>query len=571
MNLLCKIFFVLLLLASNILYAQLPNNIGFENGNFDGWETSIGTRNRTPGSTDIMDPPGTPVYGRHTIFDATYNKNQVDPYGDFPVVCPNGSKYSIKLGNDVPAGKMQRVSYTFKVPKNVTRYSIIFNYAVVIEDPNHRVEEQPFFSAKVYNVSAGNYVTCPSLDFSPQSGIPGFDKSDITRATANPGGPAPIYYKDWSTAMIDLTNYTGETIRLEFTAEDCKPSGHFGYAYLDVDEVLSLKPINGNVFCSNQTQTTLIGPSGFEEYMWYKDNDTTKPGIPGQNITVPAVDGDKYMLHIIPYLNLGCEDDLYITLQKLAEPFNLVVDPKVYGCNGTGFDLTAASITAGSSTMRFSYYKKDGDGFEYLPNPDKVLTSGTYYIRGTNEGGCTDILPIEVILTNPEITITQPLPVRYPTKVDLSTTFTHIAGVNYNYFTDAATTIPMVDFSVNVSGTYYVKATSGIGCSVVVPVKVIVNPPPPYTIEASNTFTPNGDGINDNFSIKTTGYVTLTLLRIFNRYGQLVFTTRSINDKWTGANGGGTLPEGTYYWVFEGTDDYFHTPVKQASSITIVR
>ncbi|RZA03241.1 MAG: gliding motility-associated C-terminal domain-containing protein [Sphingobacteriaceae bacterium] len=570
MNRLCKICFFLLFFASTNVLAQLPNNIGFEKGNFDGWETSIGTRNRTAGSIDIMDPPSNPVNGRHTIFDATYNKNMLDTYGGFPVVCPNGSRYSIKLGNDNPAGKMQRVSYTFTVPKNVTRYSIIFNYAVVIEDPNHGSGEQPLFLAKVYNVSDGGYV-CPSLDFSPQSGIPGFSKSERSRIPTNNGQITPVYYKDWSTAMIDLTNYAGKTIRLEFTAEDCKPNGHFGYAYLDVDEALSLKPINGNIFCSNQTQTTLIGPSGFAKYIWYIGNDKTKPGIEGQSITVPAVDGVNYLLHIVPFPDLGCEEDLYTTLQKLHDPFNLVVTPEVYGCRGIGVDLTAASVTAGSSTMKFSYYKKEGDGFEYLPNPDKVLTSGTYYIRGTNDGGCTDIVPVKIILTTPDISITQPLPVQYPTKVDLSTTFTHTAGVTYNYYTDAAGTIPMTDLNVNVSGTYYIKATSGIPCTVIVPVKVIVNPPPPYTIEAPNVFTPNGDGVNDLFKIKIDGFVSLTQLTIFNRYGQQVFTTRSIDDYWTGNRGSSPLPAGTYYWIFDGTDDYYHTKVKRSSSITIVR
>lgn len=573
MNLLCKIFFVLLLLATTTVFAQLPTNIGFESGSLSDWEKSIGKRSLMGG--DIMDEPTTlPYPGRFIVYGAG-SKYEIDPYGDFPVLCPNGSKHSIKMGNDEASGKMQRVTYTFDIPANVLSYSLIFNYAVVLENPNHATDQQPLFSARVYNVSDGHYVSCPAFDFAASSALPGFKLSEKTKLRTLPqGGTAPgspVYYKDWSTAMINLKAYAGKKIRLEFTSQDCRPNGHFGYAYLDIDEELSLRPISGNVFCNNQSVTTLNGPTGFAGYTWYKDNDFTKPGITGQSITVPAVDKYKYALRITPYAELGCEDTLYIALQELPEPFHLVVASKVYGCPGTGFDLTGATVTAGSSPMRFSYYKKDEAGFEYLPNPDKVLVSGTYWIRGTNEGGCTDILPVEVILTNPEISVTQPLPVRYPTKIDLSTTFTHVANVTYTYFTDAATTIPMVDYSVNVTGTYYIKATSQVPCSVVVPVKVVVNPPPPYTIEASNVFTPNGDGINDNFSIKTTGYVTLTLLRIFNRYGQLVFTTRSINDYWTGNSGNSALPNGTYYWIFEGTDDYFHTKVKQASSITIVR
>lgn len=563
MSLLCKIFFILLLFASNSLYAQLPSNIGFENGNLNGWEKSIGKRSLLGG--DIMEPStDVPYPDRFVVYDAS-SKYVVDEYGDFPVLCPNGSKYSIKLGNKIASGKMQRVTYTFDIPQGISSYSLIFNYAVVLENPPHNHDQQPLFSARIYNVTDGNYISCPAFDFAASSALPGFKLSDKAGPRAN-----SVYYKDWSTAMINLKAYAGKKVRLEFTSQDCRPSGHFGYAYLDIDEELSLRPISGNVFCSNQTVTTLNGPTGFENYTWYKDNDFTKPGISGQSITVPAIDKDKYALHLNPYLELGCVDTLYITLQKLPEPFNLVVAPKVYGCPGTGFDLTGANVTAGSSAMKFSYYK-DPFGLEYLPNPDRVLQSGTYYIRGTNAGGCTDIRPVEVILANPEISVTQPLPVRYPTKVDLSTTFTHIAGVTYDYFTDAAATKPMVDFRVNVSGTYYIKATSGIGCSVIVQVKVVVNPPPPYTIEAPNVFTPNGDGINDNFSIKITGYVSMTLLNIFNRYGQVVFTTRSINDYWTGTSSGSTLPNGTYYWIFEGTDDYFHTKMKKASSITIVR
>lgn len=573
MNLLCKIFFIFLLFTTNTLYAQLPNNIGFESGNLSGWEKSIGKRSLMGG--DIMDEPTTIPYPDRFIVYGAGSKYEMDPYGDFPVLCPNGSKHSIKIGNDVASGKMQRVTYTFDIPAGVSSYSLIFNYAVVLENPPHAHDQQPLFSARVYNVSDGNYVSCPAFDFAASSALPGFKLSEKVKDRILPqGGVAPglpVYYKDWSTAMINLTAYAGKKIRLEFTSQDCRPSGHFGYAYLDIDEELSLRPVSGNIFCKDQEFITLNGPNGFKEYTWYNDGDLSKSIGNEQNLTIEAEPNKKYVLKIVPYDNETCVDFLNVTLQELDAPFKLVVQPTpVYGCPGTGFDLTSANVTAGSSTMKFSYYK-DKFGLEYLPNPDRVLSSGMYYIRGTNLGGCTDIQPIEVIIASPEISVNQPLPVRYPTKVDLSTTFTHIAGVTYDYYTDVAATIPMVDFSINVSGTYYIKATSGVPCSVIVPVKVVVNPPPPYTIEAPNTFTPNGDGVNDFFKVKIDGFVTLTQLTIFNRYGQQVFATRSINDYWTGTSSGSALPNGTYYWIFEGTDDYFHTKMKKASSITIVR
>ncbi len=574
MNLLCKIFLVFLLFASTTVFAQLPPNIGFESGNFNGWETSIGTRGRNTGDI-IMDPPGTPS-PRHTIINSNY-KDQLDPYGEFPILCPNGSGYSIKLGDDqsvsqppnsLTGGRVQSVSRTFTVPAN---FSLIFNYAVVLEDNRHASNAhpasiQPKFEMRVVDLSNNAVLTCPYFDFTASSTLPGFLISTKKR-----NQDAEVIYKDWSTAFINLNNYAGKQVRIEFIVADCAPGAHFGYAYLDIDEVLSLNPISGNIFCKDQLFTTLNGPGGFKEYTWYNDKDLNTSIGDKQQLPVQAIPNESYTLKIVPYDNLTCVDYLHVTLKELGVPFKLLVQSTVYGCVGSGVNLKDPNITIGSSTdMTYSYFK-DITGSVYLPNPDKVLTSGTYYIRGTNAGGCTDIQPVEVILTNPEISVTQPFPVRYPTKVNLSTTFTHMTGVNYSYFTDAAATIPMVDYSINVTGTYYVKATSSLGCSVIAAVKVVVNPPPPYTIDAPNTFTPNGDGVNDLFSIKISGYVSLTQLTIFDRYGQQVFTTRSINDYWTGNRGTNQLPVGTYYWIFDGTDDYFHTKVKKSSSITIIR
>lgn len=558
----------MLLLVSSNAFAQLPNNIGFEKGTFEGWECSIGQRNNMT-NVDVMDQPSSPMLGRHRIIDTNY-KNQLDTYGHFPMLCPNGSNYSIVLGDDAPSGQMQRVTRTFKIPLNISTYSIIFNYAVVLEEGggnNHNQITQPLFLARVYDVTDDAYVNCPSFDFAASSGLPGFVKSDIVRFNS------PVYYKDWSTAMIDLKSYAGKEVRIEFTTEDCRPSGHFGYAYLDIDEELSLKPISGNVFCANQNTATLNGPAGFGDYIWYKDNDLNQPGVHGQSITVPAIDKQKYTLKVIPYDPLlGCTDFLDIQLEKLPEPFNLVVAPKLYVCPGVAANLKAATVTAGSSTnMKFTYYK-DAEGLNYLPNPDAVLTPGTYYIRGTNAGGCTDMLPVEVVITaNPTINVNSDLSVQYPNYVDLANSFTHVSGMTYAYFSDAAATKQMTNTQINATGKYYIKVINLSNCSIIVAVNVKILPPPPYTITYANTFSPNGDGINDKFFINTTGYVTLNMLQVFNRYGQLVFTGKSISDQWSGDMNGKNLPTGTYYWIFYGTDDYYHKKVTKSSSITIIR
>ncbi|MFX4906820.1 hypothetical protein ABTB94_20830, partial [Acinetobacter baumannii] len=81
------------------------------------------------------------------------------------VNCPNGSDYSIKLGNEQTGAQAERVSYEFTIPANQNIFSIIYNYAVVFQNPNHQNFEQPKFTANVYDVTEGKYVDCPSFSF----------------------------------------------------------------------------------------------------------------------------------------------------------------------------------------------------------------------------------------------------------------------------------------------------------------------------------------------------------------------------------------------------------------------
>ena len=83
-------------------------------------------------------------------------------------------------------------------------------------------------------------------------------------------------------------------------------------------------------------------------------------------------------------------------------------------------------------------------------------------------------------------------------------------------------------------------------------------------IFAPNSFTPNGDGRNDRFTIYSNQYVLLVrTLQIFNRWGEQVFvsqkmTTSEEDNGWDGTFKGATLPSGVYvFWaeleLYDGT------------------
>ncbi|MBY0537052.1 MAG: gliding motility-associated C-terminal domain-containing protein [Chitinophagaceae bacterium] len=85
-----------------------------------------------------------------------------------------------------------------------------------------------------------------------------------------------------------------------------------------------------------------------------------------------------------------------------------------------------------------------------------------------------------------------------------------------------------------------------------------------------NAFSPNGDGINDKFVITLVGYFRHQGLKIFNRYGQLVFESRDITLSWDGNIGGKPAPIGTYYWVIEGYD-VRNQFLRKSGAVTLIR
>lgn len=69
-----------------------------------------------------------------------------------------------------------------------------------------------------------------------------------------------------------------------------------------------------------------------------------------------------------------------------------------------------------------------------------------------------------------------------------------------------------------------------------------------------NSFTPNGDGMNDVFRAVPVGIKSTEYFRVFNRFGQLVFQTNRWLKGWDGTYQGAKQPSGTYIWMIKGTD-----------------
>jgi gliding motility-associated-like protein len=114
------------------------------------------------------------------------------------------------------------------------------------------------------------------------------------------------------------------------------------------------------------------------------------------------------------------------------------------------------------------------------------------------------------------------------------------------YMTAAATLTPSVNPPANKVYTLHVRSNKGCGSADDdVLVKVFEK------LFIPNAFTPNGDGINDTWFIETLEAYPHAEVKVFNRYGQMVFDNNGVNKPWDGKFKGIPLSAGAYTYLID--------------------
>ncbi len=90
-------------------------------------------------------------------------------------------------------------------------------------------------------------------------------------------------------------------------------------------------------------------------------------------------------------------------------------------------------------------------------------------------------------------------------------------------------------------------------------------------VKIPNVFTPNNDGFNDEFYIETYGEFEIAEMKIFNRWGELIWETISPTEFWNGKNGSGEdYPTGTYFYIYN-AKSMSGKEYKSHGSVTLLR
>ncbi|MGB3006473.1 MAG: PKD domain-containing protein, partial [Chitinophagaceae bacterium] len=252
---------------------------------------------------------------------------------------------------------------------------------------------------------------------------------------------------------------------------------------------------------------------------------------------------------------VGCVHDTTIILSSVhPQPNGSFTVDKADVCVGQSISFTDNSDPADGTTTQWNWTMGDGNvmstpTFSYTygsgnPNPYDVtlFVVNNFGCRSTSFTRQVTINPYPVVDAGPDLYILQ----------DGSDTLEPIiTGINPTYlwtpnmYLLSSNTIKNAIAKGVEDITYTITVTGRGGCeaSDKVFIKVLKGP------EIPNIFSPNGDGVHDQWVIKYLDTYPESSVEIFNRYGQRIFSSVGYGTPWDGTVNGKPVPMGTYYYI----------------------
>ena len=304
------------------------------------------------------------------------------------------------------------------------------------------------------------------------------------------------------------------------------------------------------------TNNTTIPTSGNSlSYTW-------NFGDPFNNTASTVKDGLHFYRSVQDYLvklialnpATGCKDSLTQLLNTIYEQPKAGFISKDSICIGETLEFSDTSKTKDGTITKW-FWRFDGIATDTLPNTSHFYKRPgveTVVFFAQNDIGCyTDTIRKTIeIFESPKIDAGPDLFVINDGSIKINATATgRIVSYAWSPSTYLSASDILQPLVVNPQTEVEYKLTvlGRGGCirSDIVRMKPLFMPLPP------NTFTPNGDGINDRWEIKNLEQYPDVTIEIYTTSGTLVFRNVGNSLQWDGNYKGKTLPSGTYYYVID--------------------
>lgn len=273
----------------------------------------------------------------------------------------------------------------------------------------------------------------------------------------------------------------------------------------------------------------------------------------------------------------GCTNSFTDTVRVYRTPIPVIVGPNEI-CLNNNLQLNATTVVPDTLTnWRWTYGNGSTSTAPSIINRYTVAGQQTVLLSASNKLGCSNdtsslvtVWPLPVITNIPEIVMpigsSVVLPMNYSSNIE---TWTWQPPTNLSCV-DCPTPVANPRFTTN----YRVAVVDSNGCEALSSIVVrVICIDKNYFIP--NTFSPNNDGQNDVFFPRGNGVDRIQSMRIFNRWGELVFDKKNFpanskSDGWNGTIRGVPAQSDAYVYIIEVICDNGQiVPIK--GNVTLIR
>ncbi|MBK6332118.1 MAG: gliding motility-associated C-terminal domain-containing protein [Bacteroidetes bacterium] len=352
---------------------------------------------------------------------------------------------------------------------------------------------------------------------------------ESTTLTANPAGLAYVWSNADTAQSITITPNMTTDYTVIVNQGICADTVT---ATVQVYPVPVASIAGDSVLCEGESTTLTVSPAGIS-YAW--SNASTS-----QSITVAPNTTTTYSVIVTQAI---CSDTASVNV--VVWPFavgSIIEDTLV--CNGEPVQLW---VSGGNG--QYQWYPANTLSCEFCPDP--VATSlGTtrYFAVLLDPNGCQDTLtvnvenhpPFNLVLHNGDTTIYQGDNVQLRAS---GAPFYYWTPTNYLTYSQSNSPLatPLEDITYTVTG---VSLLQGCPQTDSFHIKVIQQ-----DVVVPNAFSPNGDGLNDIFRVTARKFINVQEFKIFNRWGNEIFSTQDIKKGWNGTYKGVDQDPGVYYYL----------------------
>lgn len=231
-------------------------------------------------------------------------------------------------------------------------------------------------------------------------------------------------------------------------------------------------------------------------------------------------------------------------------------------CYDSRDGAASVTVTGGSSPYVYRWDTSPAQTSAMARN----LGKGIYKVTVSDARGC-EKADSTTILGPPILSVNLGPDLKLCSENDPAVTISANIGVSFSWQPTGEVT---QQISTKLAGTYTVTITDATGCKAKDSVKVQNVCPPRLFV--SNSFTPNNDGINDQYHIYGEHFTEFHMF-IFNRWGEVIFESKDKTVVWDGKYREEPMPIGVYPWIitYAGEAEEYYGPYRLKGSVTVVR